>query len=206
MKRLIKFLFGLAAGATVAALVTPKSGREMREQLLAGVSGRLLPSASEPQTLLEEPVSVATPAAAPEPAPEATAAPVAEPAPWFRPPVPETPLHVAPEVPVEPEPAPWFRPVAVPEPAADVEPSSEAEAVIEPEPDVEEERAAEVAAADEEETPEPERPAWDAGLAAVEAPIFAEPPAEEVTEIARGRGRGRGPEAAHRRDAGRRGD
>ena len=45
MKRLIKFVLGLTVGATVAVLLTPKSGRELREKLMGGTSGRPLPLA-----------------------------------------------------------------------------------------------------------------------------------------------------------------
>ena len=43
MKRLFKFLLGLAIGAGVAVLLAPKSGRELREQLMGGATSRLLP-------------------------------------------------------------------------------------------------------------------------------------------------------------------
>jgi hypothetical protein len=43
MKRLVKFLLGLAIGAGVAMLLAPKSGRELRERLMGGATSRLLP-------------------------------------------------------------------------------------------------------------------------------------------------------------------
>jgi hypothetical protein len=45
MKRLMKILFGLSIGAAVAVLFAPKSGRELREQLIGGATGKLLPAA-----------------------------------------------------------------------------------------------------------------------------------------------------------------
>ena len=45
MKRLMKILLGLSVGAAVAVLFAPKSGREMREQLIGGATRRLLPAA-----------------------------------------------------------------------------------------------------------------------------------------------------------------
>lgn len=179
MKRLIKFLLGLAAGATVAALVTPKSGREMREQLLAGVSGRLLPPPPEPQTLLEEPTHAAAPVAtaepeAVEPGPELVTESGAEPSPWFR-----------------PEPEPSGEEPAVEEPAV-AEPVAEAHAGAEPSP-VASSTYVEAPVVDdgvgvwpeEQETvvSEPEESAWNAGVAAaVETPLYAEPAAEEAVE------------------------
>ena len=41
MRRLLRFLFGAALGASVAMLATPKSGRELREQLLGPEVRRL---------------------------------------------------------------------------------------------------------------------------------------------------------------------
>jgi len=66
MKRLFKFLLGALFGASVAMLVTPKTGRQMREQLLSSTTGRLLPPGreSEPGPAQErawEPVVVAEP-------------------------------------------------------------------------------------------------------------------------------------------------
>ncbi len=43
--KLMKFLLGLTIGAGVALLFAPKSGRELREQLVGGATGRLLPAA-----------------------------------------------------------------------------------------------------------------------------------------------------------------
>jgi len=45
MKRLMKILLGLSIGAAVALLLAPKSGRELREQLIGGATGKLLPAA-----------------------------------------------------------------------------------------------------------------------------------------------------------------
>src|SRR5450830_509702 len=45
MKRLMKILLGLSIGAAVAVLFTPKSGRELRERLIGGATGKLLPAA-----------------------------------------------------------------------------------------------------------------------------------------------------------------
>ncbi len=42
MARLLRFLFGCALGATVAVLVTPKSGRDVRQQLLSAARPVLL--------------------------------------------------------------------------------------------------------------------------------------------------------------------
>jgi hypothetical protein len=47
MKRLMKFLLGITVGAAVAMLLAPKSGRELRQQLIGGATGRLLPAAPE---------------------------------------------------------------------------------------------------------------------------------------------------------------
>jgi hypothetical protein len=45
MKRLMKILLGLSIGAALALLFAPKSGRKLREQLIGGATGRLLPAA-----------------------------------------------------------------------------------------------------------------------------------------------------------------
>jgi gas vesicle protein len=47
MKRLLKFLFGAAVGAAAVVLVTPKTGREWREQLLGDRARGLLTSGSD---------------------------------------------------------------------------------------------------------------------------------------------------------------
>jgi hypothetical protein len=47
MKRLMKFLLGLTVGAAVAMLLAPKSGRELRQQLIGGAGGKLLPAAPD---------------------------------------------------------------------------------------------------------------------------------------------------------------
>jgi hypothetical protein len=44
MRRLLRFMFGAALGATVAILATPKTGRELREQLLGPEARRLMPA------------------------------------------------------------------------------------------------------------------------------------------------------------------
>jgi len=43
--KLMKFLLGLAIGAGVALLFAPKSGRALREQLIGGAAGKMLPAA-----------------------------------------------------------------------------------------------------------------------------------------------------------------
>ncbi len=53
MMRLIKFLLGLTVGAAVGVLLAPKSGREMRQQLLGGAAGKLLPPVAEHYPLSE---------------------------------------------------------------------------------------------------------------------------------------------------------
>ncbi len=45
MKRLMKILLGLSIGAALAILFAPKSGRKLREQLIGGATGKLLPAA-----------------------------------------------------------------------------------------------------------------------------------------------------------------
>jgi len=45
MKRFMKILLGLSIGAAVAMLFARKSGRELREQLIGGATGKLLPAA-----------------------------------------------------------------------------------------------------------------------------------------------------------------
>ena len=45
MKRFMKVLLGLSIGAAVAVLFAPKSGRELRQQLIGGATGKLLPAA-----------------------------------------------------------------------------------------------------------------------------------------------------------------
>jgi transcription termination factor Rho len=45
--KVIRFLLGLAIGAGVALLVAPKSGRELRQQLAGGASGKLLGAAPD---------------------------------------------------------------------------------------------------------------------------------------------------------------
>ena len=81
MGRLLKFLFGLTIGAGAALLVTPKTGRELRE-ILSGPQVRgLMPSRlaelSRPRDY-SEPEGAATAVAEPP-------APVAEPEPVFVP-------------------------------------------------------------------------------------------------------------------------
>ncbi len=43
----MRFLLGLTIGAAVAMLLAPKSGRELRQQLIGGASGKLLPAAPD---------------------------------------------------------------------------------------------------------------------------------------------------------------
>ncbi len=64
MMRLFKFLLGLSIGAAAGVLLAPKSGRELREQLLGGAAGRLLPPVAEHYPLGED-EPFATPAAPP---------------------------------------------------------------------------------------------------------------------------------------------
>ena len=45
--KVLRFLLGLAIGAGVALLVAPKSGRELRQQLVGGASGKLLGAAPD---------------------------------------------------------------------------------------------------------------------------------------------------------------
>jgi hypothetical protein len=45
MKRLMKVLLGLSIGAAIAMLFAPKRGRELRERLIGGATGKLLPAA-----------------------------------------------------------------------------------------------------------------------------------------------------------------
>ena len=72
MKRLLKFLFGAAVGAAAAVLVTPKTGREWREQLLGDRVRGLLTSGTDeyletpaPEWQAESSVVVAESLAAP---------------------------------------------------------------------------------------------------------------------------------------------
>ncbi|MBN2205570.1 MAG: YtxH domain-containing protein, partial [Thermoleophilia bacterium] len=190
MKRLIKFLLGLAAGATVAALVTPKSGREMREQLLAGVSGRLLPPPPEPQTLLEEPTHAAAPVAtaepeAVEPGPELVSESTAEPAPWLRPAREPAVEEPAVEEPAVEEPAveeSAVEELAVEKPAVE-EPSSVVSTTYVEEPAVDDAGVGVWPEEQETVASAPEEPAWNAGVAAaVETPLYSEPAAEEAVE------------------------
>jgi hypothetical protein len=73
MARLLRFLFGCALGATVAVLVTPKSGREVRRQLLSAARPVLLtrgpdeyaePEDEQPWTWRAEPATEEPAAAA----------------------------------------------------------------------------------------------------------------------------------------------
>ena len=45
MKRLFKILLGLSVGAAIGMLFAPKSGKELRQQLLGTATGRMLPAA-----------------------------------------------------------------------------------------------------------------------------------------------------------------
>lgn len=76
--RLIKFLLGLSLGAAAGVLLAPKSGRELREQLLGRAAGRLLPPVAEHYPLSEnEPIEEAPVgrSATPAPAESAVATP-----------------------------------------------------------------------------------------------------------------------------------
>ena len=91
MRRLMKFLLGLAIGAGAAVLVAPKSGRELRKQLFSGASARLLPSPSDDYSP-PAPDAWSAPMAAPAPAASAEAEPFGEwPAPGFMPSSPKSP-------------------------------------------------------------------------------------------------------------------
>lgn len=92
--RFIKFLLGVLVGAAAVSLVTPKTGRQMREQLLSGVGSRMLPAAPEyPEPSGERDWGTSATAVA-EP-------PVAEAAPVEEAPAEEAPAEAAPEAPVE---------------------------------------------------------------------------------------------------------
>ncbi|HEY5386668.1 MAG TPA: hypothetical protein VIL79_02080 [Thermoleophilia bacterium] len=148
MKRLMKIVLGLSIGAAVAMLFAPKSGRELRERLMGGATGRLLPAA---------------PVEFPEPEGErlwdaGTATAVAEP-----------PL-------VEPafeEPAIVEETIVVEEPVVEetvaVEPEA-AEEVIAPEPEIAEEPTSEDLRARIEET----RAAVETDIAQPFGPVVAE--------------------------------
>ena len=45
MKRLFKILLGLSVGAAIGMLFAPKSGKELRQQLLGTATGRMLHTA-----------------------------------------------------------------------------------------------------------------------------------------------------------------
>ena len=171
MARLLRFLFGCALGATVAVLVTPKSGRAVRQQLLSAARPVLLTRGpdedAEPQD--EQPWARRAEPAAEEPA---AAAAVSEEAAseWF-PASDAASMVVAPE-----EPAwEWFptepaasEPAAVEEaPAAEEAPVPEESLVIEEAPAAEEPPAAE------------EAPVAEESLA------IEEPPAEAVADTPR---------------------
>ncbi|HUK78849.1 MAG TPA: hypothetical protein VL117_14815, partial [Thermoleophilia bacterium] len=114
MGRLFKFLFGLGIGAGAALLVTPKTGREMRDMLAGPQVRGLMPSRlaelakprAEDQfdtgaTAVAEP-----PFAYPQPTPAVEPEPIAE-------------AEPEPVVQAEPE------PIAEPEAIAEVEPIAE---------------------------------------------------------------------------------
>ena len=190
MKRLMKILLGLSIGAALALLFAPKSGRKLREQLIGGATGRLLPAA---------------PVEFPEPQGErlwdaGTATAVAEP-PVVEPVIVEEAtsedLRVRIEetrAAVESDIAHPFAPVVVEEPVAEEpvveEPVAEAveEAVVE-EPVVEEavveEPVVEEPVVEVVEEPVAEEPAVEEPEAeVVEEPVIEEPAAEVAEEPA----------------------
>jgi nicotinate-nucleotide--dimethylbenzimidazole phosphoribosyltransferase len=199
MKRLLKFLFGCAVGGTVAVLVTPKTGRQWREQLLGGSMQRLLPAPTEPA---EEPITVETPPPAAAVIVQAPPPPEVE-VPEAEVPEAEVPEAEAPEAPagedlrprIEETRAAVEREITAPfiaepeEPVAQPpeEPVSEAEPAEEP---VAEEPVEEVAIAPAEEAEAPVAEEAEAAPVAEEAPpeevapeaapVAEEPPPEEA--------------------------
>jgi len=154
MGRLFKFLFGLTIGAGAALLVTPKTGREVR-QMLGGPQVRgLMPTRiaeltrprdearftdADAATAVAEPPIEPTSAAAVGPEPSVVHAPIIEPEPeLFAAPEPVEEAVVEPVVEPEPVVAAEPEPVAAaePEPVAETEPVAEAEpeAVVAPVP------------------------------------------------------------------------
>ena len=143
MKRLVRFLFGCAVGAAAAALVTPKTGREWREQLFGGEAQTLLTSGIDEmvedtpitswQPVVVVPIEDEEAALAPEGEDlrtriEATRSVIeTELAQPFQT-VPQTVAPEAPEIVAE-------EPVVEPEPVALAEPEPEPVAVAEPEPE-----------------------------------------------------------------------
>ena len=165
MGRLFKFLFGLTIGAGAALLVTPKTGREVR-QMLGGPQVRgLMPTRiaeltrprdearftdADAATAVAEPPIEPTSAAAVGPEPSVVHAPIIEPEPeLFAAPEPVEEAVVEPVVEPEPVVAAEPEPVAAaePEPVAETEPVAEAEpeAVVAPVPVAEAEPEAVVA-------------------------------------------------------------
>ena len=91
--KVLRFLLGLAIGAGVALLFAPKSGRELRQQLVGGAAGTLLEAAPddypqpEPAGDWAGPASVVAEAPVEiEEEPIAAAEPVVETPPWETPP------------------------------------------------------------------------------------------------------------------------
>ena len=82
--KLMRFLLGLVIGAGVALLVAPKSGRDLRQQLAGGASGKLLGAAPDEYPQPEPMGEWAGPATAVAEAPQ-----VVEDEPWAVEPVVE---------------------------------------------------------------------------------------------------------------------
>ena len=144
MKRLLKFLFGAAVGAAAAVLVTPKTGREWREQLLGDRARGLLTSGTDeyletpaPEWQAESSVVVA----------ESLAAPVVE-GEDLRERIEATKMAIESEIAQPFQTAPQA--VEVPAPATEVE-----EPQVGEEPAVEEAPVAEEPAADDSSAEEP---------------------------------------------------
>jgi len=169
MKRLLKFLFGAAVGAAAAVLVTPKTGREWREQLLGDrVRGLLTSGADEyletpaPEWQAESSVVVA----------ESLAAPVVE-GEDLRERIEATKMAIESEIAQPFQTAPQA--VEVPAPATEVE-----------EPQVGEEPAVEEAPVAEEAVEEPfaAAPAYEPEPVAENEPVAEDEPVAENEPVA----------------------
>ena len=174
MKRLLKFLFGAAVGAAAAVLVTPKTGREWREQLLGDRVRGLLTSGTDeyletpaPEWQAESSVVVA----------ESLAAPVVE-GEDLRERIEATKMAIESEIAQPFQTAPQA--VEVPAPATEVEePQAGEEPAVEEAPVAEEAVEEPFAAAP---AYEPEPVAEDEPVAEAEPVAEDEPVAEEAVE------------------------
>ena len=193
MKRLMKILLGLSIGAALALLFAPKSGRKLREQLIGGATGKLLPAAPvefpEPESERIWDAGAATAVEEPPVAEPAIVAEVVATEPEVAGDATSEDLRVRIEetrAAVESDIAHPFAPVVVEEPVVE-EPVAEEPVVEEPVAEVVEEPAAEVV-----EEPVVEEPAAEEPV--VEEPVVEEPVAEEpvVEEPAGGGRRGAG--------------